>query len=92
MTDGVPLHEVQAAMGHSVITTTMKYAHLSPQYLSRARASLEAAYGNGGPAPQLRVIEGRAPRPRTPGARQEEENRTDSVRSRSRKTLSSKAS
>ena len=34
---GVPLHEVMEVMGHSRIETTMKYAHLAPDYQARVR-------------------------------------------------------
>ena len=33
---GVPMTAVQMLMGHSVITTTMKYAHLAPSTLRSA--------------------------------------------------------
>ena len=38
----VPLNEVQAWMGHKVIQTTMRYAHLMPGALMRAMGMLEA--------------------------------------------------
>jgi hypothetical protein len=45
---GVPLYEVQAILGHSTPTMTMRYAHLAPDHLSRATAALEnAVSGNG---------------------------------------------
>jgi site-specific recombinase XerD len=51
---GVPLTEVQAALGHSTITTTMIYAHLSPSYLSHIREALgRAARGSTRP---LRLV------------------------------------
>ncbi|TPW11421.1 MAG: putative phage integrase, partial [bacterium] len=34
---GVPIPEVQKVMGHRRIETTMKYAHLAPDYLERVR-------------------------------------------------------
>lgn len=40
--EGVPLNEVQAWMGHKVIQTTMRYAHLMPDALKGAAAKLEA--------------------------------------------------
>lgn len=39
---GVPLNEVQAWMGHKVIQTTMRYAHLMPGALTRAVGMLQA--------------------------------------------------
>jgi site-specific recombinase XerD len=33
---GVPLHTVQALMGHSTITMTMRYAHVAPSALRTA--------------------------------------------------------
>lgn len=53
---GVPLHEVQSAMGHSVITTTMRYAHLSPEYLGRVRREIGRLYGDGSAEPSLRLV------------------------------------
>jgi integrase len=38
---GVPLAVVQAWMGHSSITTTMRYAHLAPSNLQAGREALE---------------------------------------------------
>jgi hypothetical protein len=35
---GAPLHIVQALLGHSVITTTMRYAHVAP---SMARSAID---------------------------------------------------
>jgi hypothetical protein len=35
-TRGVPLNAVQQLMGHSTITTTMRYAHLAPSTLRAA--------------------------------------------------------
>lgn len=64
---GVPLTEVQAVMGHATITTTMRYAHLSPNYLSNVRAALAATTGGGNSAPveprPLRVVGGTASTP-----------------------------
>lgn len=40
---GVPLAVVQAMLGHSAITTTMRYAHLAPANLAAAVAALEGA-------------------------------------------------
>lgn len=41
---GVPLKVVQEWMGHSTITTTMRYAHLSPTSLDVGRQALEKVY------------------------------------------------
>lgn len=38
---GVPLAIVQAWMGHTTISTTMRYAHLAPASLEMAKAALE---------------------------------------------------
>jgi integrase len=40
--EGVPLPEVQAIMGHKDIKTTMRYIHLAPDYLARARRAISA--------------------------------------------------
>lgn len=40
---GVPLAVVQAMLGHTVIQTTMRYAHLAPANLAAAVAALEPA-------------------------------------------------
>ncbi len=40
---GVPLPEIQAIAGHVEIRTTMRYMHLAPDYLERARAALGGA-------------------------------------------------
>lgn len=44
--DGVPLAVIQKWMGHSVIETTMKYAHLAPDSLDLALAVLNKREGN----------------------------------------------
>lgn len=38
---GIPLPQVKEWMGHTVIETTMRYAHLAPQSLIQAAAALE---------------------------------------------------
>lgn len=38
---GVPIYVVQQFMGHTVLETTMRYAHLAPDCLLEARAALE---------------------------------------------------
>jgi site-specific recombinase XerD len=47
---GVPLHQVQAWLGHSTITMTMRYAHLAPGNGADLIGVLERgtarAYGN----------------------------------------------
>jgi len=43
---GAPLAAVQSLLGHSTITTTMRYAHLSPSTLRSAVALLEIANDN----------------------------------------------
>ncbi len=40
---GVPLLDVSKILGHSSIQTTMIYAHLAPDHLSKATAALDAA-------------------------------------------------
>ena len=40
---GVPLAEIRAIAGHIEIRTTMRYIHLSPDYLERARQALGGA-------------------------------------------------
>ena len=42
VTEGVPLNEVQAWMGHEVIQTMMRYAHLMPDALKGAAARIAA--------------------------------------------------
>ena len=48
---GVPLHVVQALLGHSSITTTMRYAHVAPTILQSAidllnpRQAMSASHG-----------------------------------------------
>lgn len=42
---GVPLAVVQAWMGHDVIATTMRYAHLAPKSLDLARIALAGPQG-----------------------------------------------
>lgn len=51
---GVPLAVVQAWMGHSAITTTMRYAHLAPNSLQAGREALEQVKVQ----PQLMVVNG----------------------------------
>lgn len=51
---GVPLAVVQAWMGHSAITTTMRYAHLAPNNLMAGKEALEQVK----PLPALRVVNG----------------------------------
>ena len=51
---GVPLAVVQAWMGHSSITTTMRYAHLAPSNLQAGREALEQTTQT----PHLRVVNG----------------------------------
>jgi integrase len=51
---GVPLAVVQAWMGHSSITTTMRYAHLAPSNLQAGREALEQVMVK----PQLMVVNG----------------------------------
>lgn len=40
---GVPLHHVKEFMDHADMSTTLRYAHLSPQHLDQAVSVLEAA-------------------------------------------------
>ncbi len=42
---GVPLAKIQAVLGHAVIQTTLKYAHLMPEHLSDSMAALDVAIG-----------------------------------------------
>jgi integrase len=51
---GVPLAVVQAWMGHSSITTTMRYAHLAPSNLQAGREALEQVNQTA----HLRVVNG----------------------------------
>jgi integrase len=51
---GVPLAVVQAWMGHSSITTTMRYAHLAPSSLQEGRIALEQVQVK----PTLMVVNG----------------------------------
>lgn len=51
---GVPLAVVQAWMGHSSITTTMRYAHLAPNSLAEGKKALEQVNHQ----PQLMVVNG----------------------------------
>lgn len=51
---GVPLAVVQAWMGHSSITTTMRYAHLAPSNLQAGREALEQVKV----VPNLMVVNG----------------------------------
>ncbi|MDD2785541.1 MAG: tyrosine-type recombinase/integrase [Patescibacteria group bacterium] len=43
VSEGVPLNEVMRLMGHSCITTTMRYAHFAPSKLHESIRVLEAA-------------------------------------------------
>jgi len=43
VSEGVPLNEVMLLMGHSCITTTMRYAHFAPSKLHESVRVLEAA-------------------------------------------------
>lgn len=52
--NGAPLAVVQAWMGHSSITTTMRYAHLAPGSLQAGREALEQVKVQ----PQLMVVSG----------------------------------
>lgn len=46
---GVPLHVVQALLGHATLTMTQRYAHLAPDAFADAIAVLEKATGACGP-------------------------------------------
>ncbi len=58
--NGVDLYRVQILMGHKTPMMTLRYAHLSPQHLRAAVATLDAP----GPKPWAAPAEGQSKPPR----------------------------
>jgi integrase len=47
---GVPLHEVQAILGHAQLSTTMIYVHSVPEGIRKAAQQMDDALWGSGPA------------------------------------------